>query len=230
MKKAYFILALSGLLFVQLTWAQNADKTLFVLKSPDQTGVTFNNRVEDTREANLLIYESFYVGAGVAIGDLNNDGLQDIYFSGNQVGDQLYVNRGDWRFEEVSEKAGVQNRGGWSTGVTMVDVNNDGLMDIYVCKSLYDDSPQLRMNELYLNTSLPNQATPTFREAAAEYGLNNYWRSMHATFLDYDRDGDQDMFLVNQPPNPGMFSPLSGMDWRDTLFSCRLYENLGDRF
>ena len=215
---------------LQLARAQPMNNTLFKLTDKAQTGITFVNRVEDTKEANLLIYDSFYAGAGVAIGDLNNDGLQDIYFAGNQVGDQLYINRSKLRFEEVSEKAGIKNKGGWSTGVSLVDINNDGLLDIYVCKSLYDDSPEARTNELYINTSQPGQEVPTFREAAAEYGLNNFWRSMHATFFDYDRDGDQDVFLVNQPPNPGVFSSLSGMEWRDTLFSCRLYQNVGGRF
>lgn len=229
MNRAYTVLLIYlGLCASATTSAQSFP--LFQLKTAEESGITFNNVVVDTKEANLLIYEGFYEGAGLAIGDLNGDGLQDIYFAGNQVGDQLYINKGDLRFEEVTKDAGIVNRGGWSTGVTLVDINNDGRLDIYVCKSLYDDSPQLRTNELYINITPDGATLPKFREAAGEFGLSNFWRSMQATFLDYDRDGDQDMFLVNQPPNPGAFSPIGGMEWRDTLFSCRLYQNLGNRF
>ena len=198
---------------------------LFSLRSQEETGITFKNTIKDTLNANILIYEAFYHGGGVALGDINNDGLLDVYFTGNQVEDRLYVNRGELTFEDITESAGVLQRGGWSTGVTMIDINQDGWQDIYVCKSLYDDSPELRTNELYINNG-----DLTFREAAADYGLNDPWRSLQATFLDYDRDGDPDMFLVNQPPNPGMFSPLAGHDWLDTLFSCRLLRNEGEFF
>lgn len=217
-----------GLFLSTNTWTQQDN--LFRLKSADECGITFKNQIVDTKEANLLIYDGFYAGAGVAIGDLNNDGLQDIYFAGNQVEDQLYLNQGNLQFKEVSKEAGILKRGGWSTGVTLVDINNDGKLDIYVCKSLYDDSPALRSNELYLNITPDGQQTPLFKEASAAFGLNNFWRSMQASFLDYDRDGDQDVFLINQPPNPGVFSPIAGMDWRDTLFSCRLYENIDNQF
>jgi hypothetical protein len=204
--------------------------TLFELIPKEQSNIDFQNTVIDNKEANLLLYDAFYAGAGVAIGDVNNDGLQDIYFAGNQVQDELYINKGNLKFEKVTIAAGIKNKGGWSTGVTMADVNNDGLLDIYVCKSLYDDSPQLRTNELYINTTPEGQSSPTFKEAGVEYGVSNLWRSKQATFIDYDRDGDQDLFLVNQPPNPGVFSPLNGMNWQDTLFSCRLYKNIGGKF
>lgn len=207
-----------------------AQKTVFELLDPVKTGVTFSNPVKDTREVNILIYEGLYDGAGVAIGDLNNDGLQDIYFAGNLVKDELYLNKGNLRFEEITEEAGILNRGGWSTGVSIIDINQDGWMDIYVCKSLYDESPALRSNELYINQGPDGNGIPRFTESAFQYGLNDFWRSMQATFLDYDRDGDPDLFLVNQPPNPGMLSPLAGQDWLDTLYSCRLLENQGSKF
>ncbi|MDN5201289.1 VCBS repeat-containing protein [Fulvivirgaceae bacterium BMA10] len=200
-------------------------KELFTLLDSSRTGLDFANFIEDKRDANVLIYESFYDGGGVSLGDINNDGLLDVYLSGNQVGDRLYLNEGNLRFKDITNSAGIKNIGSWSAGVTMADINNDGWLDIYVCKTLYDDSPELRANELYINNG-----DMTFTESGAEYGLNNYWRSMHATFFDYDRDQDLDMFLVNQPPNPGYFSALRGHDWLDTLFSCRLYENLGNKF
>lgn len=227
-KTCTLFLVCMGVMLSSSGFTQPAE--LFQLKSAEDCGITFNNRIVDDKEANLLIYDGFYAGAGVAIGDLNGDGLQDLYFAGNQVHDQLYINEGDLKFSEVSEKAGIKNRGGWSTGVTMADINNDGKLDIYVCKSLYDDSPELRTNELYLNITPEGEKIPQFKEVSADYGLNNFWRSMQASFIDFDRDGDQDVFLINQPPNPGVFSPISGMDWRDTLFSCRLYENIDNQF
>ena len=198
---------------------QKKPETLFTLLSAEQSGIDFTNEVIDSQHANVLIYESFYDGGGVAIGDINNDGLQDLYFAGNQVADKLYLNLGNLKFEDISDKSGINVKGGWSTGVNMIDINNDGWLDIYVAKSLYDDFPLLRINELYIN-----QGDTTFVEMSQKYNLNDFWRTMHANFLDYDRDGDLDVFMVNQPPNPGMFSPLSGRDWLDTLFGCRLLE------
>ena len=146
--KYYGLLAV---LLVNFVHSQQKHVQLFSLLSPSETNITFNNILKDTDKENIFIYKNFYKGGGVAIGDINNDGLQDIYFSGNQVGDKLYLNKGDLVFEDITDKAGILNKGGWSTHVTIVDVNNDGLKDIYVCKSLYDDRPDLRENELYLN-------------------------------------------------------------------------------
>ncbi len=201
------------------------EKSLFLLRDKSHTNVLFNNTVEDTNVENFLIYESFYNGGGVALGDINNDGLLDIYFSGNQVEDQLYLNKGNLKFEDITTNSGILKKGSWSTGVTMVDVNNDGLLDIYVCKSLYDDRIDARRNELYINNG-----DLTFTESAAKYGLDDANRSMEGSFFDYDNDGDQDLFLVNQPPNPGILSKLHGKQWLDTAYSCRLYRNDFGRF
>ena len=229
MMKRQFILVFS-ILCGHIGIGLSQDQKIFTLLSPEQTGIHFSNPIQDTIGANILIYEAFYDGGGVAIGDLNNDGLQDLYFTGNQVSDQLYLNNGNLTFTEVSKEAGILDRGSWSTGVSLIDVNQDGWLDIYVCKSLYDDSPSLRTNELYIHTGVDPQGVPQFSERAFEYGVNDFWRSMQATFLDYDKDGDPDLFLVNQPPNPGMLSPLADQDWLDTLFSCRLLENQGEKF
>ncbi|WOD43893.1 VCBS repeat-containing protein [Hwangdonia lutea] len=196
------------------------NNTLFELKKSSSTGISFNNAIEDTPEANVLIYEAFYNGGGVAIGDFNNDGLPDIYFAGNQVEDKLYLNLGDFKFKDITKSAGILNRGGWSTGVSIVDINGDGYKDIYVCKSLYDDKPHLRINELYINNG-----DLTFTESAASYRVNDPWRSMHANFFDYDKDGDFDLFLINQAPNPSMLSNLKGKNWLDPKLTYRFLKN-----
>ncbi len=193
---------------------------IFTLLNSAESGITFRNDINYTKSENFLIYDFFYNGGGVAIGDINNDGLQDIYFAGNQVEDQLYLNKGNLKFEEVSENAGIFKKGGWTTGVTFADVNSDGFQDIYVCKALYDESPELRTNELYINNG-----NMTFTESAKEFGVADSSRSMEATFLDFDRDGDLDLFLVNEPPTPGYLSNLKRQSNSDTTFNCRLYEN-----
>ncbi len=184
------------------------------------SGISFVNQLEETAELNPFIYDNIYSGSGVAVGDINGDNLPDIYFGGNQVRDELYLNKGNLKFEKITEKAGILNKGGWTSGVSMVDINDDGLLDIYVCKTLYDDSPELRTNELYINNG-----DGTFSEMAQDFGLADPWRSQQAVFLDYDKDDDLDIFLVNQPPNPGILSELKGNDWRIPLLSWRLLRN-----
>ena len=174
---------------------------LFTLLSADRTKIKFNNKLQDLQDHNIMIYSNFYGGAGVAVGDINNDGLEDIYFAGNQVGDQLYLNKGGLQFSEITRKAGIKNNGGWSSGVIMGDVNQDGLLDIYVTRELYDDDVELRRNKLYIN-----QGNNSFEEQAQLYGVDNSERTRHAAFFDYDLDGDLDLFLCNQPPNPGSYS------------------------
>src|SRR5690606_12976875 len=128
---------------------------------------------------------------GVAVGDINNDGFDDVYFTGNMVENKLYLNKGDWRFEDITAKAGVAVEHGWKTGVNMADVNGDGWLDIYVCLSGKGD-PDLRRNHLYINNG-----DLTFTESAAAYGLDDPSHSTHSAFFDYDLDGDLDMYLLN---------------------------------
>ena len=163
-----------------MVWAQSA---LFTLLKSKDTGIEFKNEVVDAKEHNNLIYSNYYGGAGVGVGDFNRDGRPDIYFAGNLVADRLYYNQGDFKFEDVTKQAGIADRGGWSSGVTVADINNDGWEDIYVSKELYDDRPELRKNELYIN-----QGDGTFREMAAEYGIDSEARTRHAVFFDYDKD------------------------------------------
>lgn len=164
---------------------------LFTLLDPKNTGVNFVNKVIDGEKFNVITYRNFYNGGGVALGDINNDGLPDIYFTANQGKNKLYLNKGNFEFEDITEKAGVGGTKAWSTGVTMADVNGDGLLDIYVCNS-GDVPPADRENELFINNG-----DLTFTERAKEYNLNNNGYSTQAAFFDYDGDGDLDCFILN---------------------------------
>ena len=203
---------------------------LFTLLSPQQTQVDFSNPIVDTKEHNVLIYSNYYGGAGVAVADFNRDGYPDMYLAGNLTGDRLYLNQGkggtgSLEFEDITSAAGVTDNGGWSSGLAVGDVNNDGWPDIYVCRELYDDQPELRKNKLYINRgTLTAEGDPAFEECAAKYGVDNSERTRHATFLDYDRDGDLDLFLLNQPPNPGNYSDLYGTR-PEPQYAPRLYRN-----
>ena len=203
----------------------NSQQMTFTKLNIEQTGVDFSNQLIETEEEGSLLYDNFYSGGGVAVGDINNDGLPDIFFAGNQVNDKLYLNQGDLKFKDATTQSGIIQSDKWSTGVVMADVNGDGWLDIYVCKSIYEESDSLRANEFYLNNG-----NGTFTEVAQKWGIASTQRSQQATFLDYDKDGDLDLFLVNQPPNPGIFSPLKGYDWRSEQFSCQLFQNLGGEF
>ena len=164
---------------------------LFRSMAPEETGIHFNNRVTDTKEFNIFKYRNFYNGGGVAIGDVNHDGLPDIFFTSNQHENQLYLNKGNWKFEEVAEKSGLTSTHHWHTGVTMVDINGDGWLDIYVCNS-GEIAGDNRANELYIN-----QKNGQFKEEAHAYGLDDHGQSTQAVFFDYDHDGDLDCFILN---------------------------------
>ncbi|WP_299557259.1 VCBS repeat-containing protein [Seonamhaeicola sp.] len=207
------------LMAVQWSFAQNT--TLFSLLKPEDTGVQFENTIVDKVKHNILLYANYYGGAGVGVGDFNGDDLTDIYFAGNLVEDKLYLNRGDFKFEEVTLAAGIINDGSWSTGVTVADVNNDGHLDIYVTCELYDHQPELRKNKLYIN-----RGDGRFTERAEAYGVANTERTRHATFLDYNKDGYLDLFVLNQPPNPGSYSEYFGTKLLQPKYTSRLYKNV----
>ncbi|MEO6288589.1 MAG: CRTAC1 family protein, partial [Ginsengibacter sp.] len=164
---------------------------LFHLLKNEETGLDFINKVVDADSFNILTYRNFYNGGGVAIGDINNDSLPDIFFTSNQQKNRLFLNKGNLHFEDITEKAGVGGTMSWSTGVTMADVNGDGLLDIYVCNS-GDVKGQNKKNELYINNG-----NLTFSEKAREYNLDNEGYSTHAAFFDYDHDGDLDCYILN---------------------------------
>lgn len=169
----------------------NPEPSLFNLKD-DSIGITFQNTLQYTEELNPYTYRNFYNGGGVALGDINNDGLLDIYFTGNLVDNQLYLNKGNWKFENITDKAGVACKNVWSSGVTFIDINNDNLLDIYVCKAGPPSENANRHNELFINNG-----DLTFTEKSKEYGLDIVGLAVQANFFDYDKDGDLDCYLLS---------------------------------
>lgn len=182
--------------------------TLFQLLDSKKTGIEFNNDITEYDSLNILNSEFIYNGGGVAIGDLNGDGLQDLYFSGNQVDNKLYLNKGNLQFEDVTERSRAQKRPGqWSAGVSLVDLNRDGKLDIYVCNTFVKD-PEKRANLLFVNQGNDPNGVPQFEELAAAYGIADTTHSANAQFFDCDKDGDLDLFLaVNliDKPNPNQY-------------------------
>ncbi len=226
MKKNHFMLGFFGIMLS--SYAQ--EKPLFEHVSSRITNVKFNNRIVENANDNIFIYDNFYAGAGVGLGDVNNDGLLDIYFCGNQVKDKLYLNKGNFVFEDITKQSGIEDVDvGWSSSVSMIDINKDGLLDIFVTKELYDDKPEWRRNKLYIN-----QGRNKFVEEAQKIGLGDTSRTRGAAFFDYDKDNDLDAFLLHQPPNPGIYSKYRALsdDGRllDDKYAPRLYENRGGTF
>ncbi|MBN7814720.1 VCBS repeat-containing protein [Algoriphagus sp. YJ13C] len=171
--------------------------TLFKLIDSSTSGIDFQNTLNESLNLNVLMYEYLYNGGGVAVGDLNGDGLEDIYFSANVSGNKLYLNKGDFQFQDITEISGAIGRPGpWKTGVTMVDINGDNLMDIYLCYS-GNLSPEKRKNELFVNQGTNSEGIPIFKEMAEEYGIASGSPSTSASFFDFDKDGDLDLFLLN---------------------------------
>ena len=210
--KAWTVL-LPGLLLTRCNTA--GDNTLFTLVDARQSGITFENTLSFREDFNIIEYPYFYDGGGVALGDINRDGFQDIFFTGNQVSDRLYINKGGLEFEDITASAGIAS-GGWSTGVTMADVNGDGWLDLYVCQVSYKSLTG--QNRLYIN----NQNN-TFTESAVEYGLAFEGLSTQAAFFDYDRDNDLDLYLLNHAVHSSeSFVP----SWRRTVDAPRVGDHL----
>jgi hypothetical protein len=157
-------------------------KTLFQQVPSSQSGITFNNVITENDSINPMDVVNVYNGGGVGVGDFNNDGLQDIYFAGNMVSNKLYLNKGNFKFDDISAKAGVEGMGRWARGIAVVDINNDGLMDIYISNTIYKDSMR-RTNILYINQGIDKEGTPHFKDMAAAYGLDCHVQSTMANFL-----------------------------------------------
>ncbi len=220
---------LMAAILISLWSCGSQDEPLFETLPATQTGVDFVNRSLDRKDFNIFRYRNFYNGGGVAIGDVNNDGLPDLFLTSNFEANKLYLNKGGMTFEDVTEKVGITGKKFWSTGVTFADVNGDGLMDIYVCNS---GSRDARGNQLYINQGVQPAGKgglpmPAFVEQAADYGLVDGGFSTHAAFFDYDRDGDLDMYLLNNS-----FTPMDRLafantrDIRDRLGGDKLFRNL----
>jgi len=206
-----------------LTFAcSTKEDTLFEELPASETGIDFVNRSLEKKEFNIFNYRNFYNGGGVAIGDVNNDGLSDLFVTSNFEDNKLYLNKGGMHFEDITKQAGITGKKFWSTGVTFADVNGDGLMDIYVCNS---GSRDARGNQLYINQGIKS-GIPQYKEMAKEAGLEDGGLSTHAAFFDYDRDGDLDMYLLNNS-----FTPIDKLgytnlrDMRDKLGGDKLFRN-----
>jgi hypothetical protein len=194
-------------LLLQCTKPEKKADTLFEKLEADQTGIQFFNKVENTEDFNIFSYRNFYNGGGVSIGDLNNDGLPEVFMTSNMGENQLFLNKGNFKFENITAKSGVAGKKFWSTGAVMVDINADGLLDIFVCNAGYkpDELPE---KELFINKGAGPDGIPVFEEKAAEYGLNETGYTTHAAFFDYDGDGDLDCYILNNS-----FMPVNTLNY-----------------
>jgi len=197
MSARYFLLILATIFL--FSSCKKKLKTFTLLDSED-TGIKFSNRIAENDTMNILSFEYVYNGGGVALGDFNNDSLPDIYFTGNSVDNKLYINKGgadgeSLKFEDVTKQAGVAAENKWSSGVALIDINNDGLLDIYVCATVRKVAKE-RENLLYVNQGIDKNKVPVFKEMGKEYGVADTTHTTNAAFLDYDNDGDLDLFLV----------------------------------
>lgn len=209
-----------------LVMACRSKVPLFQLISSEHSNIGFDNRIIENDSINPFDVTNMYNGAGIGVGDFNNDGLNDIYFAGNQVPCKLYLNKGAMKFEDITSLAKVDGKGKWCRGVAIVDINNDGWQDIYVCATIYSDAER-RKNLLYINKGSNKEGIPVFEEKAAEYGLDDDTHSTMASFFDYDNDGDLDVYItVNETienENPSVYrKPVTDGSWPST---GRLYRN-----
>jgi len=213
-------------LFFTLSCSPSADQ-MFTLMPSRITGINFQNPLQETEQFNVLNYGYLYNGGGVAIGDVNNDGLSDIYFTGNMVGSRLYINKGNFEFEEIAQQAGVFAAGLWNTGTTMADVNGDGFLDIYVCRSAANN-PAKRRNLLFINNG-----DLTFTEKGKEYGVDDAGYTTQGSFFDYDNDGDLDLYILNHSSQE--YSGLAKISQhykkqKNEAYSDKLMRNDGGKF
>jgi hypothetical protein len=209
------------------------DGPLFRTVPAEQSAIDFANNLPETDELNGFVYEYFYNGGGVGIGDVNGDGLEDLYFTSNLEDNKLYLNRGGLTFEDVTNNAGVAGGKGWATGVSMIDLNQDGLMDIYVCQSGAFTDPEMRRNQLFINQGSDKNGIPKFVESAAAYGIDDPSHTVQSAFLDYDRDGDLDLFLANHNPEapPQTFDRVLELHQAPTRFGGnKIYRNTNNSF
>jgi hypothetical protein len=216
---------------VQAGAAPAAGNELFTRLPSSVTGVRFENRLTDSPELNVFTYRNFYNGGGVGIGDLTGDGLPEIVMTSNLEGPRLYLNEGKFHFRDVTKASGIRSAAGsWSTGIAIADVNGDGRLDIYICKAGKGE-PAQRANELWINQGLDEHGVPTFKEMAKQYGVADEGYSIQAAFLDYDHDGDLDLFVINNSPRPAnSFGLRNTRNVRDQYGGAKLFRNDGGHF
>ena len=206
---------------------------LFRLVETKTSGITFQNALPESSHMNRFVYEYFYNGGGVAIGDVNNDGLDDIYFTSNLKDNKLYLNKGRLQFEDITAEAQVAGKKGWATGVTMVDINQDGLLDIYIARAGRFTDEDKRRNELFINQGTDGNNIPTFQESAVLYGLDDPSFTTQASFFDYDRDGDLDVFMANhniEAPPVEIKRIKELLEMGSPLGGNKLYQNHNGKF
>ena len=225
-------LLLLSVVLAACTNSRQSGRTLFALLPASSTGITFSNNLKPTPDLNTYTFRNFYDGGGVALADVNNDGLLDIYFTGNSVGNRLYLNKGNFHFEDITKEAGVGCDSLWSTGATFADVNGDGLPDLFVCIS-GPPGGKNRHNKLFINQGVGKDGIPHFKDESVKYGLAHSGLSMQAAFFDYDGDGYLDMYLLNNPIRSVInFSEKTGAQRKiaDPLGGNKLYRNDGGHF
>ncbi|WP_051336273.1 VCBS repeat-containing protein [Aquimarina latercula] len=217
------------LVIILISCKKDKERHFFELLSEKETSISFSNNLKDTPDLNILTYLYYYNGAGLAVSDFNNDGWEDIYFVSNQNENQLYINQKNFQFKEVTTNL-LKDTNGWSTGVIAVDINNDGLQDIYVCK--VGDYKSLKgKNKLFVNQGVDNDGVPVFEEQASLYNLDISSFSTQASFFDYDLDGDLDMYLLNHSVYPNRsYGRGSKRKQIDSLSGDRLYRNDGGKY
>jgi hypothetical protein len=205
-------------------------KTLFTKLSASETGIAFENKITPTKEFNIFTYRNFHNGGGVGIGDFNGDGKEDVFMSANQLPSRLYLNQGGMKFMDVTDQAGASVNKGWATGVAVADVNADGKLDIYVCNA-GDKEGKSRANQLFINTGNDAKGVPHFTEQAEQYGVADQGTTTHAAFFDYDRDGDLDLYVLNNSFRPvSSFGFTNIRNQRNEVGGDKLYRNDGGKF
>ncbi len=227
----YYLLIIIILIQIVACKSKDEQYSLFQVLNHDSTGIHFSNQLKPTAAFNLFSYMYYYNGAGVGAGDFNNDGLTDLFFAANQGGNALYLNKGKMHFEDITQLAHITNDSAWSTGVSVVDINNDGKLDIYICR-VGNYKILKGKNQLFINQGINEKGTPQFKEEAHKFGLDFSGFSTQAVFTDYDMDGDLDMFLLNHSVNhDGNYAPRTlFLNTFDSLAGHRLYRNDNNQF
>ena len=226
---SFFVKAALLILFLNSCNKSNVQSAkLFQKKLTKETGISFNNKITETEELNYFTYQYMYMGGGVSVGDFNNDNLLDIYFTGNMVGNELYLNQGKLNFKNVTNESNTALNNLWCTGVTTVDINNDGLLDIYISVAGKEDDFS---NKLLVNQGLNKEGIPLFKESAKQYGISDNGRTEQSVFFDYDNDGDLDLYVINYPITDfktpvSLYAAL--INYAATETSSHFYKNNGD--